>query len=615
MELIILEKKKKEKPKYSVWQNCCYVIQKAWARDKVVLFVILAQILLTVAIGVLTLFLPKTVVAQITSGVSVKTLVITVLTLTSVMVILQSISSYFNSSVQPRRIGLRIKNCYDILVKAITTDYANLENKEFTDAKQKAYDVTNNNSSSAEQIYYCFVNMGVNVLGFIIYIVLLVSVNPVILLITAITTVLGVMVRRWANKWRHDHDSELAECNKRIWYINRLGYNYDLAKDIRLFAMTDWLRDVYNTNLKLSLDFNKRVEIRQFLADAADCVGTFMREGVAYIYLIGLVLNNGLSVDNFILLFAAIGGFSGWIMGILNEYSNLTKCSLDYCRLREYLEFPDKFKYDEGEPIQAENGKAYSLELRNVSFRYSGAEENTLENINLVISPGEKLAVVGLNGAGKTTIVKLLCGFYDPTDGAVLLNGEDIRKYNRKQYYTLFKAVFQEFNILPISIGQNVSQLLENEIDKERLEHCLKLADIYEKIGCLPNGTDSLLVKNVHDEAVELSGGETQRLMLGRALYKDSPILILDEPSAALDPIAESRLYERYNELSAGKTSVYISHRLASTRFCDRIVLIGNKTIIECGTHSELLKLGGKYAELFELQSKYYKEGKEDELL
>ncbi len=600
---------KKEKPMYNVWQNSVYVIKNAWIRDKSVLFVILAQIFLSIAISVVSLYLPKVVVSQITSNVPVKTLIFTILMFTTTTVILQAVKNYFDNTSQPKRIRLRVRVCKDILVKALTTDYANLEDKKFTDAKQKAHDVTNNNYASTEAIYGCFASIGTNLLGFVVYIILLVSVNPLILIITAITTIFGVVVREWANRWQHDHNSEVTAFNKHLWYIRDISEDYTMAKDIRLFAMTDWLKDIYNTNLKFILDFKRKVEIRYLIADIVDCITTFMREGLAYTYLAWQVLYYGLPVEDCILLLSAIGGFSGWIMGILREYSTLSMHSLNYCHLRSYLEYPNKFEYDQGEVIIKEENKTYSLELKNISFRYGGAEENTLENINLKINSGEKLAVVGLNGVGKTTLVKLLCGFYNPTEGQILLNGKDICKFNRKQYYTLFTAVFQEFNILPISIAENVSQLPTQDIDQNRLKQCLALANIEEKINSFPQGVNSPMLKDVNEDAIELSGGETQKLMLARAVYKNSPILILDEPTAALDPIAESELYNKYNELSKNKTSIYISHRLASTRFCDRIVLIDNKTICECGTHDELLKLGGKYTEMFEIQSKYYKEG------
>lgn len=601
-----LKKEKAPKPRYNTWQNMVYALRSAWIRDKYVLFVMLAQSILTPAIQAVAMFLPMTVVALIVDNADAGALLTAVLAFTVATVLMQTAKTYLDSTRQPRRTGLRGWVCFDILEKTVLTDYANLEDKRFTDAKQKAHDVTGYNQTATEQVYYVLESLGANLLGFAVYITLLVQINPLVLLLTASTTALGFFVRRWANGWQFAHDDEKAGYNKRTWYVSNLGEDTALAKDIRLFSMIGWLNDVYNAYLRLQYTWQRRVQSRQYLADAADCAATFLREGAAYAYLIAQVLYRGMPVDQFVLLFAAIGGFSGWIMGILNEYSTLQRYSLDYCRLREYLEFPDTFKREDGAFIAPEADKTHALELRNVSFRYPGAAEDILKNINLTIRAGEKLAIVGLNGAGKTTLVKLLCGFYDPTAGAVLLDGRDIRGYNREQYYTLFTAVFQDFNILPVTIAENVAQTFKEAVDRDRVDRCLELAGLAAKVRSLPGDMDSRLCKNVWDEAVELSGGETQRLMLARALYKDSPILILDEPTAALDPIAESRLYERYNDLSSGKTSIYISHRLASTRFCDRILFIDGNTIAECGTHEALLATGGKYAALFAIQSKYY---------
>jgi len=598
----------KSKPKYSIGQNTAFVIRLAWERRRNTIFVMLAQCVLTPAIPAIAMFLPMTVVAMILGGTDASALVIAVLAFTVATALLQTTKSYLVGVSKAHRNALRHSIIQDILDKTLTTDYANLEKQEFTDAREKAHEVTGRPTGSAQHIFYTLENVGANLFGFVLYIILLVSVNPLILLLTAATTAAGFFIRLRANKWQHDNDDEKAGYAKRIRYTSEAGTYPWLTKDVRLFAMVDWLRDVYAMYEKLMFNWHRRMETRQFLADATDCAATFIREGAAYAYLIWMVLFRELPVDQFVLLFAAIGGFSGWVMGILDEFTTLQKSSLDYCRVREFIEFPDSFTYEDGESIAPTPGKTHTIELRGVRFRYPGAEEDTLRDINLSISAGEKLAVVGLNGAGKTTLVKLICGFYDPTEGEVLLDGKDIRVFNRKQYYSLFTAVFQEFNILGVTIAETVAGLDRSEFDVDRVLRCLDLADASAKINSLPDGIDSLLCKQVHNDAVDLSGGETQRLMLARALYKDAPILILDEPTAALDPIAESRLYNRYSELSAGKTSIYISHRLASTRFCDRIILIDGKTITEAGTHSELLAAGNKYAELFEIQSKYYRE-------
>ena len=604
-----MAKKNKEKPTYTIWQNSVYVIKHAWNLDKIVMLVIITQILLTVAVAVVNIFLPATVVAQITSEVELMHLVYTVLGFAVVLVILNGAQGYFENTAQIRRTGLRLRTIRLIMEKTLNSDYAHLGNKSFTDAKEQAQEQTGGNSTSTEQIYFTFARLGTNILGFIIYMIILATINPFVLLVSAITAAFGALARQWANKWRHNNIDEFTAPSKRIWYISSIGTDESLAKDIRLFSMEKWVKDIFDASMRLVFNFERKSGTKHLIADIVDITATFLREGIAYAYLIWLVLGGRLPVEGFVLMFAAVGGFSTWISGILNEFTALSMHSLNFCRVRSFLEYPNHFKREEGESVPATD--TFSLEMRNVSFKYSGTETNVLENINLTIEPGEKLAIVGLNGAGKTTLVKLLCGFYDPTEGSILLNGKDIRDFDRQAYYRLFTAVFQEFNILPVSIAENISQQYGDAIDEQRVANCLEMAGIADKVNTLSEGMKSLLVKEVNLEAAELSGGETQRLMLARALYKDAPILILDEPTAALDPIAESELYNRYNELSYGRTSLYISHRLASTRFCDKIILVAEKGIAESGTHDELMKQNGIYADLFEIQSKYYQEGVE----
>ena len=255
--------------------------------------------------------------------------------------------------------------------------------------------------------------------------------------------------------------------------------------------------------------------------------------------------------------------------------------------------------------------QSYEICLDHVSFAYEGAERNTISHINLTISPGEKLAVVGLNGAGKTTLIKLICGFLDPTEGAVLLNGKDIRQYNRRDYYRLFSAIFQDFSILEASVAENVAQSID-AIDLKRVRECIRLSGLTQKVETLPDGLNTKLGRLVYEDGVELSGGQTQRVMLARALYKNAPVLVLDEPTAALDPIAEYDMYLKYSQMTHGRTSVFISHRLASTQFCDRILFLEQGRIVEEGSHKQLLDQKGHYARLFELQSRYYQEKGEE---
>lgn len=276
--------------------------------------------------------------------------------------------------------------------------------------------------------------------------------------------------------------------------------------------------------------------------------------------------------------------------------------------MQEYLNWPEPFRFEGGKPLPKDTDHPYELRLDDVSYRYPGAKSDTISHFILTVRPGEKLAIVGLNGAGKTTLVRLLCGFLDPTDGRVLLDGEDIRQYDRRDYYALFATVFQDFSVLEHSVRVNVAQRLEG-IDEERVRRCIDQAGLTETVARLPQGLDTKLGRLVYEDGVELSGGQTQRLMLARALYKDAPILALDEPTAALDPIAENDIYLKYSEMTRGRTALFISHRLASTRFCDRILFLADGRLAEEGTHQSLLELGGGYAKLFEVQSRYYREG------
>ena len=260
-----------------------------------------------------------------------------------------------------------------------------------------------------------------------------------------------------------------------------------------------------------------------------------------------------------------------------------------------------------GKPLpECPDGK-YELRLDHVSFRYPSAETDTLHGIDLTVHPGERLAVVGLNGAGKTTLVKLLCGFYDPTEGRVLLNGEDIREFNRQEYYTLFTAVFQKFSVLEATLEENVAQTREG-IDEARVRECLEKAGLTERVAALPDDLKTHIGREVFEDGVLLSGGEMQRLMLARALYKNAPILLLDEPTAALDPIAEAEIYEKLNDMVGDKTAIYISHRLSSCKFCDEIVVFDTGKIIQQGAHETLLAdESGEYAQLWNAQAQYYR--------
>jgi len=334
-----------------------------------------------------------------------------------------------------------------------------------------------------------------------------------------------------------------------------------------------------------------------------------LRDGASYAFLIWLVLAGRMSLGEFIFVFAAIGALAGWASGILTAASDLTKACSEIGDVLTELAYPDRMNTGPGIALPSNVDMPPSIELRGVGYTYPEAEKPALKNINIRVSAGERIAVVGANGAGKTTLVKIICGLFSPTEGEILLNGQPASAYNRDEYYSLFSTVFQDIHLMPSSIAENISQNPPENIDQERIKRCLELTGLCSKTDTLPDKEGTLLVRSVHPDATELSGGEKQKLAMARALYKDAPVLILDEPTAALDPLAENEVYQKYAQLTDGKTSVFISHRLASTRFCDRILLIDGNVIAEQGTHDELMALGGVYANMFNVQASYYQSG------
>lgn len=598
------EPKKKEKPLYNLWQNTAWMIGNAWKTQKSVLFLCVAVAAGAVALSLTELFVTPVILQKVETAAPFPELLGAVIGFALLLMLVSALNAYLGCNTLFGRVEVRTSIVRMITRKYDTTSYPNTENPAVLKKYEKAQNATCNNYEATEAIWNTLTDLLKNIAGFVIYLALLSSLDPVLLAVVLVTAIIGFFVSQRLNQWGYRHREEESAYQTKLGYIADKAPQRALGKDIRVFGLRPWLRDVFDSTMRLYNDFIARREKVYLWADVVDVLLSFARNGIAYVYLISMALNQGLPASQFLLYFTAIGGFTTWITGILAGFSTLNTQSLDLSTVREFLEVPEPFRFEDGKPLKAEK-IPYEIELRNVRFRYPGAEQDTLHGLNLTIHAGEKLAIVGLNGAGKTTLVKLICGFYDPTEGEVLLNGQDIRQYNRRDYYKLFTAVFQDFSILETTLADNVAQTIEN-IDRDRMKECIEKAGLTEKIDSLKDGIDTHVGRTVYEDGMDLSGGETQRLMLARALYKGAPIMVLDEPTAALDPIAENDMYLKYNQMTAGCTSVYISHRLASTRFCDRIILLSDGGIAEEGTHDSLMAQGGKYAELFGIQSRYY---------
>jgi len=562
---------------------------------------------LALANNLLGLFITPAIVAAVEEQIPIGQLSLTILFFVGGLMLVGGGRAFLDTAVLIPRILVRLRLTSATFSKIFNTSYPNTEDQEVRKLLGNAMMSLDSDNSAGQAIWITLSELLTTLAGFVIYLILLRNLEPWIIAVVLVTTVVSFLFTRHFNGWGYRNRKEEGEYNRHMQYVINKALDHQLAKDLRIFGMGSWLNDMYKSTLSLYQNFMARRERVYILGDIIDIVLSFARNGIAYIYLIHMVIGGDLPASVFILYFMAVGGLTEWISGILSGFTRLHMQCLDISSVREFVEYKESFNLNEGIPLKPE-AKGYELQLKNVSFRHSGGENDTIKNINLSIPAGEKLAIVGLNGAGKTTLIKLLCGFYDPTDGEVLLNGQNIKQYNRWDYYRHFSAVFQDFSVLPTTIADNISQTY-GHADMERIKNVVELAGLTKKIESLPQQYDTAVGREIYEEGIEFSGGETQRLMLARALYKNAPIIVLDEPTAALDPIAERDIYNKYNELCGGKTSIYISHRLASTRFCDRVILIEDGVIAEEGTHESLLAAGGKYAELFEVQSHYYQEG------
>lgn len=396
---------------------------------------------------------------------------------------------------------------------------------------------------------------------------------------------------------------EEAPLQKKQDYFRHKLTKSGAGKDIRSYGLKEWLLQKLFKVLQEKERLQKKQTHLLFQKDAALVGIEILQNGAAICFITLSCIGGAIAISDFFVYLTAVLQLSEYVNKLIKSLDLVKYANLDVTEIRSFLDLvPEDGNSDSEQMFSPDQHEAFEIRFDHVYFKYPNSQDWLYEDLNFTIKKGEKIALVGNNGAGKTTIVKLLCGFYPVTKGRILFDGEDTAALPKSLLYQKISAVFQDIFVLPFSVGKNVALCEENEMEPERVRSCLNLAGISEKLPDLSAPMD----KRVYESGIELSGGEKQKLVFARALYKQSGCLILDEPTSALDPMAESRLYQKYHEISAHKTTLFISHRLASTSFCDRILLLDKGRIAEEGTHQELLEKGGIYGEMFHLQSQYY---------
>ena len=455
--------------------------------------------------------------------------------------------------------------------------------------------------------------------GLAAYCAIVGTLHPAILVFLGLFFLVEMAAGIWIEERKQGFKEEKARADRRLNYIAYGTRGMKEAKDIRIFSMTGMLKEITEEVIRGKNAVEAKVLRWQFLRAGITALLIFVRNGLACLFLIERYLEGGMTVGDFSLYFGAIAGIGMWLTKLSEAVSGFREAENFVRDFYGFLALPEDGTAegaDFASGAVSREGREMPIPfiLEDISFSYRKWEDGEerevpiFRNLDLTIRAGERLAIVGRNGAGKSTLVKLLCGMLEPDRGRILMDGRDIRSIPKEELYGHFSAVFQHSRILPVSVARNVMLDVREREDKDAMWEAIRAAGLEEKVKSLPSGEETGLVGQISEEGTELSGGQEQRLLLARALYKAAPVLLLDEPTAALDPKAESEIYEKYGELTEGKTSVFVSHRLASTRFCDRILFIEEGRIAESGSHLELMEKNGRYADMFRVQSRYYRD-------
>ena len=603
----------KTKEKYHVGNVIKRMLKHLWEQEpaqfgRVALYTVLAAVYPFMAV-----FLPKIAIGILEQGGADagEHLVFTMGIYFLAAGVLAILTKYLLAYISTRNMRIRLLYLADMSKKLMTMDYCHFEDAKFFEEYEKGINAGNSNYNGIEGVYNKLVELPANFLALLGMVLMAGALSPVLL----ISLVVHVLIVMWTSKLTHDYEyskkQEVSKAARRISYYKKTTQDFSYGKDIRIFNLRDRIMANYQEEINAYLVLFAKIRNREYALGFLSLFTLLVTNVLTYGILICEVLH-GMPVSSFskyvtmvTTLMASMITFGNDLAFVWNEGEYVD----DFYRFLDapLVEEGTKTKEDIFKSATKKENQTLEIRFEHVSFRYPHTEKNVFTDLNLTIHAGERLAIVGVNGAGKSTLVKLMTGLFAPTEGHIYINGVDITELKKSELYDLYSAVFQEVNVLAFTIRENIGCEARN-VDDERVRTALDKVGLWSKVEGFENGLEQMMLKVIDENGTDFSGGERQKLSIARGLYKDAPMVIMDEPTAALDALAEAEIYENFSSLVEGKTAVYISHRLASTRFCDKIALFDADGLEEYGTHEELMAKKGKYYEMFVIQGKYYQE-------
>ena len=597
-----------KKVKANIVRNFLYSLKKVYSVDKGYVFKSLISTILRAINTFMYPYILKTAVEGIEQKKEFSEIVFDVLIIICIAFVTSLLTNLISNDFWHRNRKISVLLTREFYFNSLNADYEKFERTEAQDAFEKASRALNNYSGITGLVSNVVRSLSF-LLTFFIACSIIFSVSIWLIIAIVSLAILKLVLENYkqvsAKKYFYDKTPQLW---RRINYTDNISRNLTIGKDLRIYEMNKFIDNEREAAINEYMKYNKSNEKRIFIISVIINVLRVLDELFLYGFMIYEVIYNGMSLATFTFMVSSVRTLTNSISGVIGCHGQIINCSLvvnDYIAFSEY-----DLNVDTG---NEELSELNSIEFKNVSYSYYMQDGYALKNVSFKISKGERIALVGYNGAGKTTLIKLLCGLYHPTEGEILLNGISIENISRQNLSNLIAPVFQDVMHYAIEIGENVSMKHSDDTDCDKVMDILRLVELDKKIDNLPNRLKTIITRDLDDNGVELSGGENQKLSLARAIYKKSPLIILDEPTSALDAIAEHNLYSRFNEIIDDSMAIFISHRLSSTRFCDRIFLLDEGELLEVGTHDELMSKETKYKELFNMQAEYYKGGEPNE--